>query len=94
MSSDRNRKPVEKRCEYCRLLFETLNSRTKYCSEDCRKLAKTKRHSKNHKAIEFKEHIPRTADKSIREVMRELAEYNRTHHKSLTYGQYVALEVK
>lgn len=94
MPGKMDRKLIEKRCVYCGLLFETKNSRTKYCSEDCAKAAKIANYNKKHKSLVLKEHIRRTADKSISEVMRELAEYNRTHHKSLTYGQYVALEGK
>ena len=89
MSSTKDRKPIEKRCRYCGLLFLTLNSRTKYCSEDCKKGARSLAQQKL-RSVPLKAHTPRTADKSISEVMREVDEYNRTHKKSITYGQYVA----
>lgn len=90
MPGKMDRKLIEKCCKYCGLLFETKNSRTKYCSEDCRKLAKARNFKKNCSAVKMKVHTPRMADKSIVEVMREVDEYNRTHNKSLSYGQFVA----
>lgn len=86
-----DRKLVEKHCRFCGVLFESKSGGAKYCSVDCRKLAKARNFKKNHSAIKMETHTPRMADKSIGEVMRELAEYNRTHKKALSYGQYVAL---
>ena len=91
MPGKADRKLVEKRCQFCGLLFESKSGGAKYCSVDCRKLAKARDFKKNHSAIKMKVHTPRMADKSIIEVMREVDDYNRTHKKALSYGQYVAL---
>ena len=82
------RKLIEKYCLYCGLTFETNNSRTKYCSEDCRKAAKARKQKASYTSV-AKKHITEMAEKSISQVMFELEEYNRTHKRSLSYGQYV-----
>ena len=71
MPGKMDRKLIEKRCAYvgCGLLFETKNSRSKYCSEECRKQAK-RLAQQNLRSLVLKKHIPRTADKSIGEIMR------------------------
>ena len=94
MPGKMDRKLIELRCQVCGLLFESKNSRAKYCSDDCRKAgaaAKSREYyNKKLKSVQLKERRPRFADKSIGAVMRELAEYNHTHKKALSYGQYVA----
>ena len=88
MPGKKERKLIEKYCIFCGLPFETNNSRTKYCSEDCRKAAKARKQKVSYTSV-AKRYITETVEKSISDIMRELDEYNRTHKTSLTYGQYV-----
>ena len=94
MPGKMDRKLIELRCQICGLLFESKNSRAKYCSDDCRKIGHAQKvrdnYNKKLKSIQLKERRPRFADRSIATVMREVDDYNRTHKKALSYGQYVA----
>lgn len=88
------RKPITVYCRICKKPIETLARNKKYCT-DCKKKvhnAKSKSYSEeNYKAAKKKKPVPRLAEKSIGQVMAELAQYNQKNKCSLTYGQYMAM---
>ena len=81
-------KEYEKECALCGETFIARSHSAKYCPE-CRDYAKIKRDRKYY--AEKKNSYYKRSGKSIREIMRELQQYNREHKTNLTYGQYVQM---
>lgn len=65
------------KCAECHKVFRNPNENERFCPE-CKKIRdRKKRKSK--------------ADKSLYQIMKDLAKYNKEHKTRLSYGQYVAL---
>lgn len=82
-------KPITLVCVFCGKEFSSIARNRLYCSKSCRAKASLERQKETYKAP-VKRVRCRPAQ-TIAQVMRELDEYNKTHKKSLTYGQYVAM---
>lgn len=76
-------KKVIKICGDCGLSFLTTNHSAKRCPK-CQEKAKAKK-----RAEAAKKKLRKAPAKSLNQIMRELAEYNRENGTYLTYGQYV-----
>lgn len=81
MAARANLKPIVHTCIVCGVKFESAARNAKYC-DNCRIRPLGRNKVKP---------TPRAAEKSIRQITRELEEYNRKNKTLLTYGQYVAM---
>ena len=86
------RKKIKLTCVICGRSFLTLCNNAKYCP-DCRenwqdeiKRDISRRHYEKKKVRIVNLHPER---KTLRQIVREVEEYNRAHGTCLTYGQYV-----
>ena len=72
----------ENHCKFC---GSRLKGKADYCGESCRKAGE-----KYYREEELRK--KRFAESPIARAIAEVAEYNRLHSTSLTYGQYFALK--
>lgn len=84
-------------CKGCGEIFFTYGkSKRQLCDKCKRRNLKELKHRQREilKSVYVTEKGEQTEAKSINEIMRELAEYNKAHNTALTYGQYSLLLVK
>ena len=65
------------KCAECKKIFRNLDENERFCPE-CKKIKEKKKRKPK-------------ADKSLYQIMRELARYNKTHGTRLSYGKYVSI---
>lgn len=73
---------AENHCKFC---GSRLKGKGDYCSEECKKEGEKYYHEEALRKKRF-------AESPIALAIAEVAEYNRLHSTSLTYGQYFALK--
>ena len=81
-------KLIEKTCGDCGIIYWTRNYASKRCPQ-CQ--AKKGRKATEYKKITCVKRRRKKPSKSIYEIMRDLAAYNREHNTYLSYGQYVQM---
>jgi hypothetical protein len=65
------------KCAECGKVFRNPNENERFCPE-CKKIKEKKK-------------LKPKADKSLYQIMKDLAKYNKNHGTRLSYGQYVDL---
>lgn len=88
MASKKQPKPITLVC-FCGKEFSSIARNRLYCSKSCRAKASLERQKETYKAPVKR--VRRRPAQTISQVVKELNEYNRTHKKCLTYGQFVAM---
>ncbi len=73
----------EKAVEYCRFCGAKVKPGVKFCSKSCAAATKRLTQATEKKKASFF---------ALSSALAELEEYNRTHSKSYSYGQYFALK--
>jgi tRNA(Ile2) C34 agmatinyltransferase TiaS len=88
----RKLKPIEVVCFDCGETFTALLSNALRC-EKCRKKAKNQAAKKYMMQSRSIRKIPKSMPprKSIKDILKEMAQYNREHGTCLSYGKYVAM---
>lgn len=83
-------------CLKCGKVFEYSNTLKKLCSScvaanDRERKKRDYELTKSCNAKKVTSKLPSSYGKTISEILRDLAEYNRKNNKCLSYGQYVSL---
>ena len=81
-------------CFYIWHIFYTFGKTRRKLCDDCVKARKNKRNLDIYKNV-YNKHTPKKdKPRGLNDFMREVEEYNRSHGKCLTYGEYTALTNK
>lgn len=77
-------------CKECGKEFEAKDSRQKYCSNECYRIASKRRARESYKKPEHKQHeMPVIKKESANNALVEMA--IRAREAGMTYGKYVAM---
>ena len=76
-----------KKCKRCGNDFETAEPRKRLC-DACKNYNKQK-YYETYRSVKLQEPMSNRPSLSLDEIVHAVCEYNRTHEKALSYGQYV-----